>query len=491
MKVSIVTEGFSNTGYGHITRCSSIYQAFLDEKIQPTLFVNGDSTSMNLLNGMNSRNIDWLANPFELIADIQHSDILIIDSYKADLSLYILFSSNAALSVYLDDNMRIDYPKGVIVNGTINSEFFPYARKFGHEYFLGTSFIPLRKEFHDIPPKEISKNIQSILITFGGQDLKNFTLPVLKMANLIFPTAKKKVIIGSGFNDIDQFENYETEIVTMYYSPDASIIRDLMYESDIAISASGQTLYELAVCGTPTIAISVADNQKNNTLEWVRKSFIQTPVFSEDPDCMEKIRSSLISLEPWLTRKKISETGQQSVDGLGAKRIVNNLLNSIAPHIQLSLKPITSDDIQCLFQLANDPVVRLNSINTGSISWEEHVEWFQRRLTDQNCHLLIFHRGDKFVGQVRFDLSNDYAIINISLTEEFRGQGLAKRMILQAVENLSQHQKAIRIVYAYIRAENAASIKSFLASGFNFMEETLIHGNQFMRYKLENIQYGI
>jgi hypothetical protein len=64
-------------------------------------------------------------------------------------------------------------------------------------------------------------------------------------------------------------------------------------------------------------------------------------------------------------------------------------------------------------------------------------------------------------------------------------------MILQAVENLSQHQKAIRIVYAYIRAENAASIKSFLASGFNFMEETLIHGNQFMRYKLENIQYGI
>jgi RimJ/RimL family protein N-acetyltransferase len=64
-------------------------------------------------------------------------------------------------------------------------------------------------------------------------------------------------------------------------------------------------------------------------------------------------------------------------------------------------------------------------------------------------------------------------------------------MLLQAIENFSQRQTAIPVVYAYIRVGNAASIKSFLACGFYFLDETLINGDQFMRYKLEYLQHGI
>lgn len=34
-----------------------------------------------------------------------------------------------------------------------------------------------------------------------------------------------------------------------------------MEKCDVAISACGSTLYELAVCGVPTIGIIIADNQ--------------------------------------------------------------------------------------------------------------------------------------------------------------------------------------------------------------------------------------
>ena len=48
----------------------------------------------------------------------------------------------------------------------------------------------------------------------------------------------------------------------------------LMYESDIAISAAGQTIYELAQRCVPTIAISVAENQKNNLTGWIKEEFL-------------------------------------------------------------------------------------------------------------------------------------------------------------------------------------------------------------------------
>jgi RimJ/RimL family protein N-acetyltransferase len=39
---------------------------------------------------------------------------------------------------------------------------------------------------------------------------------------------------------------------------------ELMTASDIAVSAAGQTLFELARCGVPTIAVGVAENQRHN-----------------------------------------------------------------------------------------------------------------------------------------------------------------------------------------------------------------------------------
>ena len=47
------------------------------------------------------------------------------------------------------------------------------------------------------------------------------------------------------------------------------------FNVDLAISASGQTLYELACIGVPTIAIGIIDNQKNNIKNWINQGFIE------------------------------------------------------------------------------------------------------------------------------------------------------------------------------------------------------------------------
>jgi len=61
------------------------------------------------------------------------------------------------LAVYIDDNKRLDYPKGVVVNGSIHAKELNYSKKNGVKYLLGPKYIPLRKDFWEVPEKEIKE----------------------------------------------------------------------------------------------------------------------------------------------------------------------------------------------------------------------------------------------------------------------------------------------------------------------------------------------
>ena len=49
MKVAIITEGLQGTGYGHLTRCLSIYQAFEEKGIIPLYIANCDENGKKFI----------------------------------------------------------------------------------------------------------------------------------------------------------------------------------------------------------------------------------------------------------------------------------------------------------------------------------------------------------------------------------------------------------------------------------------------------------
>ncbi|MEW6195432.1 MAG: glycosyltransferase [Bacteroidota bacterium] len=324
MKISIVTEGFQSTGYGHITRCLSLYQAFEERNIFPTLYINGDEASKLFAPDTQLKIIDWIKYPTKLAGEIKNSDVLIIDSYIGGIDHYNNFSRLSKISLFLDDNLRMDYPNGIILNGTINAEILPYKKEAGKEYLLGAKFIPIRKEFWNQPHRKINQDISSILITYGGQDVKDLTLPTLKTLEEIFPRIKVNVVLGNNKNLEDKIS--KSANVTVWHSIDAKQMMELMLNSDIAISAAGQTLYELAVTGTPTIAIAVADNQKNNILGWKKKGFLIDPIFYNDINLLRKIIGQINILSSVKIRKKLSYAGESNINGQGARSIISLLL---------------------------------------------------------------------------------------------------------------------------------------------------------------------
>lgn len=485
MIVAIITEGLKNTGFGHITRCTSIYQAFEERGITAKFFVNGNKDSEALLDGTNYEIIDWLNDQEKLLNNLKLVDVVIIDSYLADLDLYKNISAHIKYPVFIDDNIRIIYPSGTIINGTIQAEEFDYNQNENNDLLLGSKYIPLRKEFWTAPVKRINKYIETILITLGGQDIRNLTPRIIEKIKLVFPVAVKKVVIGCGFNNIDEIEKVKDEKTELVFNPDAEKMRELMVSSDAAISAAGQTLYELALTGVPTVAVGVADNQRKNIEGWEKAGFIKFAGWWNDEQLLENVSKEFDLLKDPGLRSELSEIGRKHVDGLGAGRIADYLANLICRKEGFYLRKASADDSENVLKLSNDYVVRQNSISQREITQEEHDRWFANKINNENYDFFAAYNNDKFAGQCRFEINSPNATISVSLTENFRGKGLASKLIRKSCEIVFFKRDSINQIIAYIRKQNISSVKGFEKAGFEYTSNEVINGEEYLLYILD------
>jgi UDP-2,4-diacetamido-2,4,6-trideoxy-beta-L-altropyranose hydrolase len=486
MKISIITEGFHNTGYGHITRCQSIYQAFEERNLTPTIYVNGDESCKPFLMNTNYELINWLENSDTLFDKIVGSGIVIVDSYLASLEFYNKISSLTALPVFIDDNMRLEYPSGVVINGAVNAELMKFESRAGVTYLLGPKYVPLRKPFWQALEKIISPDVQSVMITFGGQDTQNMTPRMLRMFVRNFPELKKIVIVGSGYNNLEQINEIKDENTELVSSPSAEEMLKVMLECDVAITAAGQTVYELARVGVPTIAVSVAENQNNNLAGWLKEQFLLAEFDSKLLNLENHLQVHFITYFKREQRTKVAYLGRKKVDGQGANRIAQALIDMIiSKNGGFYFRTALDKDVTDVFNLANEKSVRLNSINQGPIILRDHTFWYSQKIIDPNIiFLLAFNSTDNFIGQVRFDIKENYAVINIALCKNFRGKRLSVPLIRAGSLKCFGDRNEVEYILAYIKPANIPSVKSFAHSAFVRFKEEMIDDERYFVYKL-------
>jgi len=329
IKCVILTEGGRNIGFGHITRCLSLCQAFRFNKIVPLLVINCDKGDRSLIKGKNIKFVDWTKQK-KLSAILKEGyEFAIVDSYLATNSLYQEIARCVKFPAYLDDNNRISYPKGTVINGTVNSECFIYEKNRVKSYLLGSRFVPLRKDFWRGCRRATRKTVKNILVTFGGDDKNCLTPMIVKL--LAGYGAGINVVVGKWAKnrDIVKIRNIAENRIILHTDVNAERMKFLMLQSDICVSAAGQTLYELARTGTPTIAVAVADNQMNNVKGWMQKGFIEYAGWWQENKLKGNIISKYNLLQSARLRRAKARIGQKVVDGRGALRIVAALKNKL------------------------------------------------------------------------------------------------------------------------------------------------------------------
>lgn len=328
MKLIILTEGGENIGFGHVTRCLSLAQGFEANGLPSELIVAGDSSVEKILANTNYRLINWRENIDQLIRMIKDA-IVVVDSYLADLSLYEEISKAAKIPIFFDDNFRLNYPKGVILNWNIHAHDLNYPQKEGLTYLLGSEYISLRNSFWDIKEKVIRENVDDIMVTLGGDDSKNLMPKVLRLLVSQYPKLRKHIIIGGAFKNEVEIKSEADKNTNLIFSPDDKGMKNVMLRSDIAISSGGQTLYELARVGVPTIAIIVADNQENAVKSWQRNGFIELAGYWTNGNLIENLEKKMHHLMDYKKRCQSSKIGQQKVPGNGAEKIVDFIKQSM------------------------------------------------------------------------------------------------------------------------------------------------------------------
>lgn len=115
--------------------------------------------------------------------------------------------------------------------------------------------------------------------------------------------------------------------------------------------------------------------------------------------------------------------------------------------------------------------------------WENHKKWYKFLINSPYFLLYILEDSTgQFLGQLKFELDGETAILSIYLSKSIRGKGMGKAAILKGVKELSLYSENIEIILAYILEENEASIKTFEKSGFIFEKEEDYHGIEHLLY---------
>lgn len=305
MRIFLFTEGGKGIGFGHITRCISIYQALKEKKVKAKLIVRADRSITRLLRGFDYQVFDWLKAANTTCHLIKKADSVIIDSYLAGKEFYQMVSEISSRPVYIDDYQRMIYPRGMLINGSLYADELNYLKGKGRICLLGLKYQPLRRIFWDIPKKKINRDIRSVLLTCGGLQYNNLLYNLLEYLQGKF--------------------RYAFKVVTDRRRIDAKDMAALMRNVDACISGGGQTTYELARCGVPTIGVCFAGNQLLNLQGWQKRGFLRYVGWRNKKNIFPEISSSLEALD-YKNRLAMSSIGQNSIDGQGANRIAREIL---------------------------------------------------------------------------------------------------------------------------------------------------------------------
>lgn len=320
----ILTEAGPQIGFGHLTRCQSIADLLKTKNYQVKLLIDSQRSYIK-----DEICINWPLLCETVSSLLSKADIVIVDSFLIDDQVVESILNIQPMTLFIDDFVRRDYKTGIVLDWTINAEHNFFTNQHQNvKYLLGSKYCSLRSDFNNQRSKDIQSKVKKVLITFGGSDIRNLSKPILRHILKYHTNLEANLIIGQGFPSSD-FSEFNSANVNLIYNAKAKDMKSIMETCDLAICGGGQTLYELAFCGLPSIVISLSENQFDDINGFKRIGFINYIGAWDSKTILSDLNQSLLEFSPINRRENASIAGQKAVDGLGGFRLIKKILHII------------------------------------------------------------------------------------------------------------------------------------------------------------------
>ena len=250
--------------------------------------------------------------------------ILINDLPKVESDYLTALSHVGATTVNLVDTLAdlesTEHLAQVIVSAMHQDRETPEG------FYGGPAYAILREQFRG-RSKEVRDEPRLVLLTFGGSDPQGLTLRAARALQGLPQDVKILAVAGPAFSYRRDFEALEPTLSRRVPLINEAAIADLMLDADVVVGSGGMSVYEIAALGTPGIVLGQNLREDQRMREFARHGTIE--YLGLGPEVAEETIAGAVQalLQDAGRRREMSRKGQELVDGLGAKRAAEVILD--------------------------------------------------------------------------------------------------------------------------------------------------------------------
>jgi len=387
---------------------------------------------------------------------LQGDEIVVLDNYFFDVNYQRQIKAKGCRLVCIDDMHDRHYVADVVINHApcLSADVFsvePYT-----QLCLGLSYALLRGPFLQKRSKIPHKG-RNVFVCFGGSDYYNLTLKCVESMKQMTGISEVYAVVGNAYAHQQELLTLRSQwpCLHVYTGMGAEEMVELLRKADLAVVPASTVLWEVLSQQVPALYGYYVDNQMDICQNLATDEVLGVTCIGGFKELSKAELSGVIEQQLLFAkgRSDFSFTGD----------IAGNIRSVFFSDI--TVRPAVLEDVGRYFQWVNDPEVRKSAFHTERIDFKTHQNWFERKLSDTSAFLYVCYFKEKPVGQVRFEVEDEVAIIDISVDKTFRGRGLSVEMLKRAMNYFSA-ATGYREFRSEVKNENIASQKLFLKAGF-------------------------
>ncbi|MBU2548465.1 MAG: cytidine 5'-phosphate N-acetylneuraminic acid synthetase [Proteobacteria bacterium] len=254
--------GRPEVGMGHVYRALTIAHEVTDHEL---IFVCKEEDEL-AIRGLSGKGYPVRVFPSHAIDEAiiaSQPDLVINDVLETEAEYVRNLIQTGIKVVNFEDLGAGAMEADLTFNELYDEPLIPGDRiRWGHEYFF------LRDEFAQAVPRPFPEEVRTLLLTFGGTDVKNLTMKTLAA---ILDVCRERgiqiyVITGGGYlykEELIRFIN-EADYSGLSFTSATGIMSKIMESCDIGICSNGRTVYELCYMKIPSIVIAQHEREKTH-----------------------------------------------------------------------------------------------------------------------------------------------------------------------------------------------------------------------------------
>jgi UDP-2,4-diacetamido-2,4,6-trideoxy-beta-L-altropyranose hydrolase len=274
MRAVFRCDATANIGFGHLSRCIALAEAFRLSDVGSIFAGLFDAAAKDQIAVAGFDRID-LAEPVNAKAaqELQLTDLMtkepasfvIVDSYRADEAYLYSLKGLGRATVVIDDFRALEtYPCEVVLNFTWEASSLGYPE--GPVLLLGPDYFPARRPLVEVRPRSLERQrrgpIRNLLIAIGGADPKRIAVRLVRILREGHVGICLCVIAANEEDVAYTLSGFAPGSRVLSRQPDLS---EQLLWADACITGGGLIKYESAFMGVPAAALSQNEGQAGET----------------------------------------------------------------------------------------------------------------------------------------------------------------------------------------------------------------------------------